>query len=47
LRSATRCLSGGRQYVLARLPIARDCLFYEWNVIEGGKQPYAIARWDG
>jgi putative SOS response-associated peptidase YedK len=21
--------------------------FYEWKVIEGGKQPYAIAREDG
>jgi putative SOS response-associated peptidase YedK len=21
--------------------------FYEWKVIEGGKQPYAIARQDG
>ena len=30
----------------------RRCLvpadtFYEWTVVEGGKQPYAIARWDG
>jgi putative SOS response-associated peptidase YedK len=21
--------------------------FYEWRVVEGGKQPYAIARWHG
>jgi len=30
----------------------RRCLapadaFYEWKVVEGGKQPYAIARQDG
>jgi putative SOS response-associated peptidase YedK len=47
-RSETAAKSGMFKDALAR----RRCLvpadaFYEWKVIEGGKQPYAIARQDG
>jgi putative SOS response-associated peptidase YedK len=47
-RSETAATSGMFKDALAR----RRCLvpadaFYEWKVIEGGKQPYAIARQDG
>jgi hypothetical protein len=47
-RSETAATSGMFKDALAR----RRCLvpadaFYEWKVIEGGKQPYAIAREDG
>jgi putative SOS response-associated peptidase YedK len=46
-RSETAATSGMFKDALAR----RRCLvpadaFYEWRVIEGGKQPYAIARQD-
>jgi putative SOS response-associated peptidase YedK len=46
-RSETAATSGMFKHALAR----RRCLvpadaFYEWKVIEGGKQPYAIARED-
>jgi putative SOS response-associated peptidase YedK len=47
-RSETAATSGMFKDALAR----RRCLvpadaFYEWKVVEGGKQPYAIARQDG
>jgi putative SOS response-associated peptidase YedK len=47
-RSETAATSGMFKDAFAR----RRCLvpadaFYEWKVIEGGKQPYAIAREDG
>jgi len=47
-RSETAATSGMFKRALAQ----RRCLvpadaFYEWKVIEGGKQPYAIARQDG
>jgi putative SOS response-associated peptidase YedK len=47
-RSEAAATSGMFKDALAR----RRCLvaadaFYEWKVIEGGKQPYAIARQDG
>ena len=46
-RSETAAKSGMFKGALAR----RRCLvpadaFYEWKVVEGGKQPYAIARQD-
>jgi putative SOS response-associated peptidase YedK len=47
-RSETAAKSGMFRRALER----RRCLvpadaFYEWKVVEGGKQPYAIARQDG
>jgi putative SOS response-associated peptidase YedK len=47
-RSETAATSGMCKDAFAR----RRCLvpadaFYEWKVIEGDKQPYAIAREDG
>jgi putative SOS response-associated peptidase YedK len=47
-RSETIASSG----MFARAFQARRCIvpadaFYEWKVVEGGKQPYAIARIDG
>ena len=47
-RSETAAKSGMFKDALAR----RRCLvpadaFYEWKVVEGGKQPYASARQDG
>ena len=47
-RSETAATAGMFKDALAR----RRCLvpadaFYEWKVIEGGKEPYAIAREDG
>jgi putative SOS response-associated peptidase YedK len=48
VRSDTAVKSGMFRGALAR----RRCIvhadaFYEWKVVEGGKQPYAIARQDG
>jgi putative SOS response-associated peptidase YedK len=36
----------GRAFELRRAIVPADA-FYEWNAIEGGKQPYAIARQNG
>ena len=47
-RSETAAKSGMFRGALAqRRCIVHADAFYEWKVVEGGKQPYAIARQDG
>jgi putative SOS response-associated peptidase YedK len=47
-RSETAAKSGMFRVALAqRRCIVHADAFYEWKVVEGGKQPYAIARQDG
>jgi putative SOS response-associated peptidase YedK len=46
-RSETAAKSGMFRGALLSDAASSQQTFYEWRVVEGGKQPYAIARQDG